>query len=62
MVEEYGETDGGESFLGDEEEEEVMFRMEEAWPGEEKEMQKMFVFSEMGGMSRTLLRLGAQTN
>ena len=62
VVEEYGETDGGESFLGDEEEEEVMFRMEEAWPGEEKEMQKMFVFSEMGGMSRTLLRLGAKAN
>ena len=51
------EDDEGDSFLGDEEEEdEVSFRMEDAWPGEEREMQKMFVFSEMGGMSRALLR------
>ena len=46
-----------DSFIGDEEEEdEAWFRMEDAWPGEEREMQKMFVFSEMGGMSRALLR------
>ena len=57
VEEDYNEEDEEDSFLGDEEEEdEVSFRMDDAWPGEEREMQKMFVFSEMGGMSRALLR------
>ena len=57
VEEDYGEEDDEDSFLGDEEEEdEVSFRMDDVWPGEEREMQKMFVFSEMGGMSRALLR------
>ena len=57
VEEDYDEEDDEDSFLGDEEEEdEVSFRLEDVWPGEEREMQKMFVFSEMGGMSRALLR------
>ena len=54
MEEGYDEEDQENNFLGDEDE--SSFRMDAAWPGEEKEMQKMFVFSEMGGMSRALLR------
>merc|ERR550525_587357 len=54
MEEGYDEEDQDNNFLGDEDE--SSFRMDAAWPGEEKEMQKMFVFSEMGGMCRTLLR------
>merc|ERR1719273_1289262 len=57
MEEDYNEEDDEDSFIGNEEEEdEVSFRMDNVWPGEEREMQKMFVFSEMGGMSRALLR------
>lgn len=33
-----------------------VFSMEETWPQNTLEMQKMFVFSEMGGMARPLLR------
>ena len=57
VVEEDYNEEGEDSFHEDEEEEdEVSFIMEDAWPGEGREMQKMFVFSEMGGMSRALLR------
>ena len=47
------EGDTGEEELDEEEADtEEVFNLGEVWPGEERSMQKTFVYSEMGGMPR----------
>lgn len=60
--EEEGEEEGveveeeEEEEVEEEEDEEEEFCLEEEWAGEEEEMRKMFVYCQLGGMERALLR------